>query len=212
MSKINMFVYKIKLVYFFRKDSKFKTFDLAMNLYEELKGTFIHSEPQTIPIKDDALPDMPRCIWNDLDAKLRFSKECLNFQLVIPAKIAWKETIEVYNSKIMSALNSSEMKVDRVGLVVEMIVEDDLEELLDQVVTTSSYKEAREAELSWRNEEDIFNICTYIHIDREHSVNNKIKFDINTLYEQKLTECGKTVGDVLTMCIEILERRMEDVI
>lgn len=212
MSKINMFVYKIKLVYFFRKDLKFKTFNLAMNLYEELKEIFIHSEPQTLPIQDDASPDMPRCIWNDLDAKLRFSKEWLHFELVISSELTWKETIEVYNSKVMSALNNSDLKIDRVGLVVEMIVEDDLEELLDQVVATSSYKEAKEAELSWRNEENIFNICTYIHIDREHSVNNKIKFDINTLHEQKLSEYGKTVDDVLSMCIEILERRMEDVI
>ena len=65
LDNLGVNLYKIQMMYFFKENSDFKAFELIVRLYHQFKDIFINSEPQSLPIPDDAPDDVPRCIWND---------------------------------------------------------------------------------------------------------------------------------------------------
>ena len=61
MDNLGVNLYKIQMMYFFKENSDFKAFELIVRLYHQFKDIFINSEPQSLPIPDDAPDDVPRC-------------------------------------------------------------------------------------------------------------------------------------------------------
>ena len=72
MKSPNVNIYKVQMAYFFKEKSEIRAFGLISSLYNQLKDVF-KTEPQSIPIPDDAPADVPRCVWNDINTSLTFN-------------------------------------------------------------------------------------------------------------------------------------------
>lgn len=210
MKSPNVNIYKVQMVYFFREKPEMRAFGLMSSLYDRLKDV-MKTEPQSIPIPDDAPADMPRCIWNDVNKSLTFSKNRLDFFFHVPSKCNWQELFRDFNDKILSAIHECDIMVDRVGLVAEIVSSDSFRELLMEHVSIDKFNSAREANISWLENDGAYNVWTYFSIN-ELKDENKIVFDINSLPERKLSEQGISGKEAMDRCAEKLKGKMLDVL
>ncbi len=210
MKSSNVNIYKVQMTYFFREKSEIRAFGLISSLYNQLKDSF-KTEPQSIPIPDDAPLDVPRCVWNDINFSLTFSKIRLDFTFNVPSRDNWENLFSKFNEKIVQAFDECNVTVDRVGLVSEMMSADNLHDLLKEHIDIEKFNNASEANISWLENIDSYNVWTYIIIN-ESKDENKIIFDINSLPDCKLSEQGILGKDSMNKCAEKLKGKMLNVL
>lgn len=198
------------MAYFFKEKSEIRAFGLISSLYNQLKDVF-KTEPQSIPIPDDAPADVPRCVWNDINTSLTFNKLRLDFSFNIPSKYNWEQLLHEFNDKITEAFDGCEVTIDRVGLVSELMSIDNLHKILNKFVNIEKFNDASEANISWLENIDSYNVWTYIIIN-ELKNENKIIFDINSLPDCKLSEQGVLAKDAMKKCAEKLKGKMLNVL
>lgn len=206
----NVNIYKIQMAYFFKEKSEIRAFGLISSLYNQLKDVF-KTEPQSIPIPDDAPADVPRCVWNDINTSLTFNKLRLDFSFNVPSKYNWEQLLHEFNDKITKAFDGCEVTIDRVGLVSELMSIDNLHNILNKFVNIEKFNDASEANISWLENIDSYNVWTYIIIN-ELKNENKIIFDINSLPDCKLSEQGVLAKDAMNKCAEKLKGKMLNVL
>lgn len=210
MKSPNVNIYKVQMAYFFKEKSEIRAFGLISSLYNQLKDVF-KTEPQSIPIPDDAPADVPRCIWNDINTSLTFNKLRLDFSFNIPSKYNWEQLLHEFNDKITKAFDGCEVIIDRVGLVSELMSIDNLHNILNEFVNIEKFNGSSEANISWLENIDSYNVWTYIIIN-ELKNENKIIFDINSLPDCKLSEQGVLAKDAMNKCAEKLKGKMLNVL
>ena len=210
MKSPNVNIYKVQMAYFFKEKSEIRAFGLISSLYNQLKDVF-KTEPQSIPIPDDAPADVPRCVWNDINTSLTFNKLRLDFSFNIPSKYNWEQLLHEFNDKITKAFDGCEVIIDRVGLVSELMSIDNLHNILNEFVNIEKFNGASEANISWLENIDSYNVWTYIIIN-ELKNENKIIFDINSLPDCKLSEQGVLAKDAMNKCAEKLKGKMLNVL
>lgn len=198
------------MTYFFKEKSEIRAFGLISSLYNQLKDVF-KTEPQSIPIPDDAPADVPRCVWNDINTSLTFNKLRLDFSFNIPSKYNWEQLLHEFNDKITKAFDGCEVIIDRVGLVSELMSIDNLHNILNEFVNIEKFNGSSEANISWLENIDSYNVWTYIIIN-ELKNENKIIFDINSLPDCKLSEQGVLAKDAMNKCAEKLKGKMLNVL
>lgn len=179
-------------------------------MYAQLKDVF-KTEPQSLPIPDEAPEDVPRCIWNDVNTSLTFNKVRLDFTFNIPSKFNWKQLLTEFNKKITVAIDEQEIIIDRVGLVSELMSADSLHELLKEYIQINKFNDAGEANISWLESIESYNVWTYFTINESKDI-NKIVFDINSLPECKLADQGTTGKEAMDKCAELLKGKMINVL
>ena len=148
MKSPNVNIYKVQMAYFFKEKSEIRAFGLISSLYNQLKDVF-KTEPQSIPIPDDAPADVPRCVWNDINTSLTFNKLRLDFSFNIPSKYNWEQLLHEFNDKITKAFDGCEVIIDRVGLVSELMSIDNLHNILNEFVNIEKFNGSSEANISW---------------------------------------------------------------
>ena len=210
MKSPNVNIYKVQMAYFFKEKSEIRAFGLISSLYNQLKDVF-KTEPQSIPIPDDAPDDVPRCVWNDVNTSLTFNKLRLDFSFNIPSKYNWEQLLHEFNDKITKAFDGCEVIIDRVGLVSELMSIDNLHNILNEFVNIEKFNGSSEANISWLENIDSYNVWTYIIIN-ELKNENKIIFDINSLPDCKLSEQGVLAKDAMNKCAEKLKGKMLNVL
>lgn len=198
------------MAYFFKEKSEIRAFGLISSLYNQLKDVF-RTEPQSIPIPDDAPADVPRCVWNDINTSLTFNKLRLDFSFNVPSKHNWEQLLHEFNDKITKAFDGCEVTIDRVGLVSELMSIDNLHDILNEFVNIEKFNGASETNISWLENIDSYNVWTYIIINELKS-ENKIIFDINSLPDCKLSEQGVLAKDAMNKCAEKLKGKMLNVL
>lgn len=210
MKSPNVNIYKVQMAYFFREKSEIRAFGLISSLYNQLKDVF-KTEPQSIPIPDDAPDDVPRCVWNDVNTTLTFNKLRLDFSFNIPSRFNWEQLLVRFNDKITNAFDECDVIIDRVGLVSELMSFDNLHNLLNEYVKIDKFNGASEVNMSWLENIDLYNVWTYIIIN-ESKNENKIIFDINSLPDSKLSEQGVLGKEAISRCAEKLKGKMLNVL
>ena len=210
MKSPNVNIYKVQMAYFFKEKSEIRAFGLISSLYNQLKDVF-KTEPQSIPIPDDAPADVPRCVWNDINTSLTFNKLRLDFSFNIPSKYNWEQLLHEFNDKITKAFDGCEVIIDRVGLISELMSIDNLHNILNEFVNIEKFNGSSEANISWLENIDSYNVWTYIIIN-ELKNENKIIFDINSLPDCKLSEQGVLAKDAMNKCAEKLKGKMLNVL
>ena len=210
MKSPNVNIYKVQMAYFFKEKSEIRAFGLISSLYNQLKDVF-KTEPQSIPIPDDAPADVPRCVWNDINTSLTFNKLRLDFSFNIPSKYNWEQLLHEFNDKITKAFDGCEVIIDRVGLVSELMSIDNLHNILNEFVNIEKFNGSSEANISWLENIESYNVWTYIIIN-ELKNENKIIFDINSLPDCKLSEQGVLAKDAMNKCAEKLKGKMLNVL
>lgn len=210
MKSPNVNIYKVQMAYFFREKSEIRAFGLISSLYNQLKDVF-KTEPQSIPIPDDAPDDVPRCVWNDVNTSLTFNKLRLDFSFNIPSRFNWEQLLVRFNDKITNAFDECDVIIDRVGLVSELMSFDNLHNLLNEYVKIDKFNGASEVNMSWLENIDLYNVWTYIIIN-ESKNENKIIFDINSLPDIKLSEQGVLGKEAISRCAEKLKGKMLNVL
>lgn len=210
MKSPNVNIYKVQMAYFFKEKSEIRAFGLISSLYNQLKDVF-KTEPQSIPIPDDAPADVPRCVWNDINTSLIFNKLRLDFSFNIPSKYNWEQLLVMFNDRITKAFDGCDVIIDRVGLVSELMSLDNLHNLLNEYVKIDKFNVASEVNISWLENVDLYNVWTYIIIN-ESKNENKIIFDINSLPDCKLSEQGVLGKDAISKCAEKLKGKMLNVL
>jgi len=198
------------MAYFFKEKSEVRAFGLISSLYNQLKE-FFKTEPQSIPIPDDAPADVPRCVWNDVNTSLTFNKLRLDFSFNIPSKYTWEQLLHEFNDKITMAFDGCDVTIDRVGLVSELMSIDNLHNMLNECINIEKFNSASEADISWLENIDSYNVWTYIIINEVKS-ENKIIFDINSLPDYKLSEQGILAKNAMDICAEKLKGKMVNVL
>ena len=206
----NVNIYKVRMAYFFKEKSEVRAFGLISSLYNQLKE-FFKTEPQSIPIPDDAPADVPRCVWNDVNTSLTFNKLRLDFSFNIPSKYTWEQLLHEFNDKITMAFDGCDVTIDRVGLVSELMSIDNLHNMLNECINIEKFNSASEADISWLENIDSYNVWTYIIIN-EVKRENKIIFDINSLPDYKLSEQGILAKNAMDICAEKLKGKMVNVL
>ena len=209
MKSPNVNIYKVQMAYFFREKSEIRAFGLISSLYNQLKDVF-KTEPQSIPIPDDAPDYVPRCVWNDVNTTLTFNKLRLDFSFNIPSRFNWEQLLVRFNDKITNAFDECDVIIDRVGLVSELMSFDNLHNLLNEYVKIDKFNGASEVNMSWLENIDLYNVWTYIIIN-ESKNENKIIFDINSLPDSKLSEQGVLGKEAISRCAEKLKGKMLNV-
>ena len=210
MKSPNVNIYKVQMAYFFREKSEIRAFGLISSLYNQLKDVF-KTEPQSIPIPDDAPDDVPRCVWNDVNTSLTFNKLRLDFSFNIPSRFNWEQLLVRFNDKITNAFDECDVIIDRVGLVSELMSFDNLHNLLNEYVKIDKFNGASEVNMSWLENIDLYNVWTYIIIN-ESKNENKIIFDINSWPDSKLSEQGVLGKEAISRCAEKLKGKMLNVL
>lgn len=210
MKSPNVNIYKVQMAYFFKEKSEIRAFGLISSLYNQLKDVF-KTEPQSIPIPDDAPADVPRCVWNDINTSLTFNKLRLDFSFNIPSKYNWEQLLHEFNDKITKAFDGCEVIIDRVGLISELMSIDNLHNILNEFVNIEKFNGSSEANISWLEKIDSYNVWTYIIINELKNA-NKIIFDINSLPDCKLSEQGVLAKDAMNKCAEKLKGKMLNVL
>ena len=210
MKSPNVNIYKVQMAYFFQEKSEIRAFGLISSLYNQLKDVF-KTEPQSIPIPDDAPDDVPRCVWNDVNTSLTFNKLRLDFSFNIPSRFNWEHLLVRFNDKITNAFDECDVIIDRVGLVSELMSFDNLHNLLNEYVKIDKFNGASEVNMSWLENIDLYNVWTYIIIN-ESKNENKIIFDINSLPDSKLSEQGVLGKEAISRCAEKLKGKMLNVL
>lgn len=210
MKSPNVNIYKVQMAYFFKEKSEIRAFGLISSLYNQLKDVF-KTEPQSIPIPDDAPDDVPRCVWNDVNTSLTFNKLRLDFSFNIPSRFNWEQLLVRFNDKITNAFDECDVIIDRVGLVSELMSFDNLHNLLNEYVKIDKFNGASEVNMSWLENIDLYNVWTYIIIN-ESKNENKIIFDINSLPDSKLSEQGVLGKEAISRCAEKLKGKMLNVL
>lgn len=210
MKSPNVNIYKVQMAYFFRDKSEIRAFGLISSLYDQFKDIF-KTEPQAIPVPDDAPADVPRCVWSDINTSLTFNKVRLDFSFNIPSRYNWEKLLVEFNDKITKAFDGCDVIIDRVGLVSELTSIDNLHNLLNEHVNIEKFTDASEANISWLENVDLYNVWTYIIIN-ESKNENKIIFDINSLPDCKLSEQGVSGKDAISKCAEKLKGKMQNVL
>lgn len=210
MKSPNVNIYKVQMAYFFKEKSEIRAFGLISSLYDQLKDVF-KTEPQSLPIPNDAPADVPRCVWNDINTSLTFNMLRLDFSFNIPSKYDWEQLFVMFNDKITKALDGCDVIIDRVGLVSEIMSMDDLHHLLNGYVKIDKFNRASEVNISWLETIDLYNVWTYIIINGSKS-ENKIIFDINSLPDRRLSEQGVSGKDAISKCAEKLKGKMLNVL
>ena len=210
MKSPNVNIYKVQMAYFFREKSEIRAFGLISSLYNQLKDVF-KTEPQSIPIPDDAPDDVPRCVWNEVKTSLTFNKLRLDFSINIPSRFNWEQLLVRFNDKITNAFDECDVIIDRVGLVSELMSFDNLHNLLNEYVKIDKFNGASEVNMSWLENIDLYNVWTYIIIN-ESKNENKIIFDINSLPDSKLSEQGVLGKEAISRCAEKLKGKMLNVL
>lgn len=203
-------VYKVNMAFFFKEKTEIRSFGLISSLYAQLKDVF-KTEPQSIPVPDDAPADVPRCVWNDVNTSLSFNKMRLDFSYNVPTKYNWDSLFGEFNEKISKALEECELVIDRVGLITEMMSTEKLQVFLTPHVNIDKFNCADEANISWLEKTDSYNVWTYFIINESKS-ENKIIFDINTFPDFKLSESGISSKEAMSKCAEKLRGKMLNVL
>ena len=206
----NVNIYKIQMAYFLEKKVQLEHLDLLVVCMPNLK-MFFKTEPQSLPIPDEAPEDVPRCIWNDVNTSLTFNKVRLDFTFNIPSKFNWEQLLTEFNKKITVAIDEQEIIIDRVGLVSELMSADSLHELLKEYIQINKFNSAGEANISWLESIESYNVWTYFTINESKDI-NKIVFDINSLPECKLADQGTTGKEAVDKCAELLKGKMINVL
>ena len=201
-------LYREQMVFFFKKNAKFSSFELSTALYKSLKKDLKHSEPVVLPIPDDAPEDMPRVIWNDETIKLSFSRQTLTISVDIPTACSWDKRAKDISAKVSEAFNDTGMLIDRIGIVVEANTEEDLHDKLIQLISIPDYESSKESNVSWLTTERNFNIWTYLIFDVARDV-NRITIDVNSQEDYVLSERGMTVMEAVNSIVSILKERIE---
>lgn len=111
----------------------------------------------------------------------------------------------------MTALDSCEIAIDRVGFRAEVMTDDNLHDLLEKCISIDKFNKAKEANVSWLERVESFNVWTYISIN-EYKDENKIVFDVNSIPERKLSDQGVAGRAAMNTCAETLKGKMENVL
>lgn len=210
MKSLDVNVYKVQMAYFFSDKNEIRSFKLISCLYSQLQDVF-RTEPQSIPIPEDAPGEVPRCVWNDVNTSLTFNKLRLDFSFNVPTKYNWENLFAQFNAKITTSLEECEVVIDRVGMISEVMSVVDIHDLLKQYVNIEKFNEATEANIAWLEKFDSYNVWTNIFINETNS-ENKIVFDVNSLPECKLSEQGISACDSMNKCAENLKGKMQNVL
>lgn len=199
-------VYKIQMVYFFREKSAIRAFKLMSSLYNRLSDIF-KTEPQSLPIPDDVPDDVPRCVWNDVNTNLSFSKIRLDFSFNIPSRFDWGQLFDGFNDRVTLSIEECEIIIDRVGIIAEVMALNDLQEMLKNHICIEQFNNANEANISWLENVDAYNLWTYFFINKLKD-ENKMMFDINSLPGYRLCDQGIGAKDAMNRCAELLKGRI----
>lgn len=146
-----------------------------------------------------------------VNTSLTFNKLRLDFSFNIPSKYTWEQLLHEFNDKITMAFDGCDVTIDRVGLVSELMSIDNLHNMLNECINIEKFNSASEADISWLENIDSYNVWTYIIINEVKS-ENKIIFDINSLPDYKLSEQGILAKNAMDICAEKLKGKMVNVL
>lgn len=216
MSSLENNIFSIKVALFFDDGCKFKALKLATEI-QEIYSVMFPDDPQIFQLPDDAPPEIPRCIFSKSNgsATLTFNNVRLDFNGIIKDGSLWRDNMGNILNSLVYICNKINIKLKRVGLIIETKMDGGIDELLQQYISINEFNESEEKTISWvskRKAEDV-NINVVVCLQKFLPVSelkNKIIVDVNTDIN-KATD-GNKILDISDKLLNIIGEKMKDVI
>lgn len=209
----------VQVALFFEQKPNIPIIKLAGCLQDEYKVMF-ENEPQIIPLPPDAPADAPRCIFEKSGgaARLIVSLARMDFFATLKDGSGWKNYMEVIAYTLLKICDKFSIKVVRVGLIVESVIDKEFEKNLIDKVNIEEYHESDEKSISWASHKKILNDSININIMHNIRINYSIQnerpeyvgflaIDANTNINMKLYKLETPIIKVVDTLLDEIEEK-----
>ena len=212
-------VFGVQVAFFFADGSNISILKIASAIQEVFKAMF-PTDPQILPLPQDAPPEVPRCIFQKPDgsATLTVSLIRMDFNAGIKADASWKNFHEVVAYAFMKICRELNITVKRIGLIIQANAAQELDDEINNLVSKEDFAKSTEKSISWVNQENInngltVNIVNNIQINHNNiEMPNIITIDVNTHNDTPLKNDYKEMINIIDFLLSKIEGRLEDVI
>lgn len=213
---LNENVIKVHIAVFFEKSPD--AFKLALALKETF-STMFPNDPQMIPLPPEAPADAPRCVFQNAEgsANLTFGLNRMDLDNSLKVGSPWRNHIEVIELAFIAICKACEIKIKRLGIVVQTLADDILIQNVNGKININNFSESDEKNIAWVVHEKVhdsleFNVNTNIQINYKNPESNGIlTFDVNTSVNSHLPQEETGLVKIIGLLLDRIEEKMKDV-
>lgn len=211
-------VVKVHVAVFFKDNSDIPVLKLATAI-KELFATMFPQDPQILPVPLDAPVDAPRCIFQKEDgsANITFSFSRIDFDGSLKAGSPWRSHIELIEYLFLALCKACNIKIKRLGIVVQAIIDDELIEMLNQKTSIDDFCASDEKQLSWVTHKALsdlvkININTTLQVNYNNpEIKGTLSIDVNTHINSILPEDESEITKIVGELLSRVEEKMKNV-
>ena len=213
---LNENVIKVHIAVFFEESPD--AFKLALALKETF-STMFPNDPQMIPLPPEAPADAPRCVFQNAEgsANLTFGLNRMDLDNLLKVGSPWRNHIEVIELAFIAICKACEIKIKRLGIVVQTLADDILIQNVNNKIDINNFSESDEKSIAWVVHEKVceslkFNVNTNIQINYKNPESNGIlTFDVNTSVNSCLPKEDTELVKIIGLLLDRIEEKMKDV-
>lgn len=216
MYELDKNIFAMHMALFFEDGTEVPILKVALRLQEEFKIVF-PQEPDIVPLPSDAPKEIPRCTFkNDRNATLSLSLNRIDFNGGFKAGIDWKNQINIIFFNLFRICEQFDIKVVRIGVVVQALGDDDIICELNTRVSIDGFAESEEKNVSFvmkkQVDEILLNVITNIIYNKKNEDNSKvISVDVNTDICNTLPSDGNEKMNIVQIIIDEIEGKLKNV-
>lgn len=214
--ELNKNVIKVHIAIFFEESPD--AFKLALALKETF-STMFPDDPQMIPLPPDAPPEAPRCVFQNAEgsASLTFGLNRMDLDNSLKTSAPWRNHIEVVELAFIAICKVCEIRISRLGIVVQTLIDDGLIQEINKQVNITDFPKSDEKNLAWVVHERIndtleFNVNTNVQINYNNPESKGfLTFDVNTSVASDLPKGDAELINIIGLLLNRIEGKMKNV-
>ena len=216
MYELDKNIFAMHMAVFFEDGTEVPVLKFATKLQEEFRIMF-PKEPEIVPLPDDAPKEIPRCTFrNDRNATVTLALNRMDFNGGFKIGTDWKNHINAILLNFIKICASFDIKVVRIGVVVQALCNDDVIEELNQRVAIDDFGESEEKNISFVKKKEfgdiLINIITSIAYNKKNINNSRVvSVDSNTDISNKLPSETNQKMEIVQIIIDEIEGKLKNV-
>lgn len=216
MYNLDKNIFNLHMALFFNEDTVFPVLNVALKLQEDFRMMF-PNEPEIVPLPIDAPKEIPRCIFrNEKDSSITVSQCRIDFDAGIKVNTDWRNHIQVVLLNFLRMCEMFDIRVERVGVVVQAYGNDDIISELNTKVNIVEFKESEEKNMSYVIKKKVDNILlniitNVIYNTKNNDASKVVSVDVNTDVSNELPDGISDKLRIIQMMIDEIEGKLENV-
>ena len=216
MYELDKNIFAMHMAVFFEDGTEVPVLKFATKLQEEFRILF-PNEPEIVPLPGDAPKEIPRCTFrNDRNATVTLALNRMDFNGGFKIGVDWKNHINAILLNFIKICVSLDVKVVRMGVVVQALCNDDVIEELNKRVAIDGFGESEEKNISFVKKKEfgdiLINIITSIAYNKKNLNNSRVvSVDSNTDISSKLPSDTNQKMEIVQIIIDEIEGKLKNV-